>query len=67
MLFLRGLGFDHGKRYAGELPAVEPIIGLDDVAGVEQLVDPEVDRLLGSASITKRAKWWLFGMDRDEK
>ena len=41
----------NGKRYAGQLPAVEPIVGLGDVAGVEQLVDPEVDRLLGSASI----------------
>ena len=46
---------------------VDSLVGLGDVAGVEQLVDPEVDRLLGSASITKRAKWWLFGMDRDEK
>ena len=31
----------NGKRYAGQLPAVEPIVGLGDVAGVEQLVDPE--------------------------
>ena len=48
---LRSRHLPNGKRYAGQLPAVEPIIGLDDVAGVEQLVDPEVDRLLGSAPI----------------
>ena len=38
---LRSRHLPNGKRYAGQLPAVEPIVGLGDVAGVEQLVDPE--------------------------
>ena len=42
--------FGHGKRYAGELPAVEPIIGLDDVALFDALVDPVVDLLLSRAA-----------------